>query len=92
MALGDIIDVGGRCDEGVHQTGLRIHHGARLGPRWMRRNVREQIGPGHNVAHLFERDLPARVSGIEVKAEACLFHVNITSNLHAKIELAGVGF
>ena len=91
MALGVIVNVSGRCDDGVHQTGLRIHHGARIGPRCMRRNVREQIGPGHNVAHLFERDLPARVSGIEVKAEACLFHVNIVSNLHAKIELAGVG-
>ena len=92
MALGDFIDVGGRCDDGLHETGLRMHHGARLGPRYMRRNVREQIGPGHNVAHLFERDLPARVSGIEVKVEACLFHVANTCNLHAKIELTGVGF
>jgi hypothetical protein len=58
----------------------------------MRRNVREQIGPGHNVAHLFERDSPARLSGIEVKAETCLFHVNKVSNLHAKIELARMEF
>jgi len=25
MSLGDIVDVGGRCDDCVHQTGLRVH-------------------------------------------------------------------
>ena len=144
MTLGDIVDVGGRCDDGVHQTGLRIYHGARLaqqamggqlgiddlqnlraqrvlfeqmtesqdadpvgnaqhhgqikwwtpriGHRRMRRNEREHVGPGPDVVHLFERDLPARVSGIEVKAEACLFHSAIARDLRASIEVIGVGF
>jgi len=65
---------------------------SRLGHRRVLRNEREQVGPGHNVAHFIEQDLLARAPGAEIKAEVCLFHAAVACNLRASIEVAGVGF
>jgi hypothetical protein len=57
----------------------------------VRRYERQQIASSHNVVHFIEQDLLARAPGIEVKAEACLFHAATACNLQASIQVAGVG-
>jgi hypothetical protein len=42
------------------------------------------------LVHFFEQDLLARAPVAEIKA--CLFHAAIARNLHASIEVLGVGF